>query len=171
MTKILWLDLEMTGLDVDKEVIIEVAGQVTDLNLKVLDTYHTVVNQPQIYLDNMDDWNQTHHRESGLIDLIPSGKEPQVVENELIEWTEKNFGDEKAILAGNSIGQDRLFLNRYMPDFTELLHYRMLDVSSWKLVFNHMYQQQYQKKTAHRALDDIRESIEELKFYLQFLKI
>ena len=170
MEKILWLDMEMTGLDVDQEVIIEVAAIITDIDLNEIDTYHSVVKQPSHYIENMDEWNQTHHEASGLIAKIPNGKHPDVVENDLIEFTDKHFKGEKAVLGGNTIGQDRLFINRYFKKFSEMLHYRNLDVTSWKLMFNHKFNKTFEKETNHRALDDIRESIEELKYYLQFIQ-
>lgn len=172
MKHMLWVDLEMTGLDVDQEVIIEVAAIVTDIDLNELDTYHAVVNQPKEYLDNMDEWNQTHHEASGLLAEIPGGKIPSQVETELTEFCEKWFDrkDNRAILCGNTIGQDRLFLNRYFKKFSELLHYRQLDVTSWKLVFNTMHNITFEKETNHRALDDIRESMAELKYYMQFIQ-
>jgi oligoribonuclease len=168
--KILWIDLEMTGLDVDSEVIIETAAIATDIKLKPLGEYHSVVNQPQVYLDNMDQWNQTHHKESGLIDLIPKGKAPEEVEQELVDFVNLHFGDEKVVIAGNSISQDRLFIDRYFTNFAKHLHYRMLDVSSFKLVFNNMYNVKFEKQTAHRALDDIKESIAELQTYLKYIQ-
>lgn len=170
MTKLFWIDLEMTGLDVNKEVIIEVGAVITDLQFKTLDTYHSVVKQPQKFLDAMDDWNQKHHRESGLLSLIPSGKSPDRVEDDLLELLEIHFPDERAVIAGNSIGQDRLFLDKYFKRFAENLHYRMLDVTSWKLIFNNVYNLQMDKDVKHRAIDDIHESINELKFYMSFIK-
>ena len=167
MTKLLWVDLEMTGLNVEKEVIIETAAIVTDFDFTPLGQYHSVVKQEQKYLDAMDDWNQTHHKKSGLLEQIPSGKEPKLVESELCALVNEHFKGEKAILAGNSIGQDRLFINKYMPELASLLNYRMLDVTAWKIVFKAKYNQEYKKKESHRALDDIQESIEELKFYLK----
>lgn len=171
LEKMLWLDMEMTGLEVDQEVVIEVAAIVTDIHLKELDSYHAVINQPQEYLDNMDEWNQTHHEASGLLAKIPSGKIPRIVEQELVDFCKKNFGDEKAVLAGNTIGQDRLFINKYFKKFAACLHYRQLDVTSWKLIFNNVYGKKFEKETNHRALDDVRESIAELKFYLQFVNV
>ncbi len=171
--KLLWLDMEMTGLDVDKEVIIEVAAIVTDLDCKELDTYHAVVKQPQEFLDRMDSWNTEHHGESGLTALVPSGKEPSLVEHELLALISKHFGNsnkDRPILAGNSIGQDRLFINKYMKSLGTALHYRMLDVSSFKIVFSEMFKIKYEKENTHRALDDVRESIAELKFYLERMR-
>lgn len=170
MDKLFWIDMEMTGLDVEKEVIIEVGAVVADFNFHIYDTYHAVVTQPQKFLDAMDPWNQSHHRASGLYELIPNGKTPDVVENNLIELLDIHFAKEKAVLAGNSIGQDRLFLNKYFKKFSARLHYRMLDVTSWKLIFNHAYKITYTKKGTHRAIDDIRESMDELKFYLSHIK-
>lgn len=164
--KLLWLDMEMTGLDVEKEVPIEVACIVTDWNFNVLTHYHAIIYQAQEYLDRMDDWNKSHHGSSGLLAQIPHGKTMEVVEKELCELVNLHFAGEKVILAGNSIGQDRLFINKYMKTFASLLHYRMLDVTSWKLVFNNHYNVKFPKKQSHRALDDVQESIEELKFYM-----
>lgn len=169
-TKLLWLDMEMSGLDPEKEVPIEVAARVTDWKFNELGQYHTVIQQPQKFLDAMDDWNKKHHGESGLLAQIPSGKPQAVVDRELAEFTKKHFADERAVLAGNSIGQDRLFIRRYLPQFEATLHYRMLDVTSWKIVFNNLLGLKHSKKQVHRAQDDIAESIDELKFYLQSVK-
>ncbi|MEK6555641.1 MAG: oligoribonuclease, partial [Bdellovibrionota bacterium] len=119
----------MTGLDVDKEVVIEVAAIITDNKLETLDTYHSIVRQPQEYIDRMDDWNKKTHAASGLTALIPDGKDPADVENDLLALITKNFEPkDRIILAGNSIGQDRLFVNKYFKRFAERLHYRMVDV-------------------------------------------
>lgn len=171
--KLLWIDMEMTGLDVEKEVIIEVAAIVTDLDFNELDTYHAVVKQPQEYLDRMDAWNTEHHGESGLTAQVPNGKDPDLVEHELLALVSKHFGKdnrERPIIAGNSIGQDRLFITKYWKSLNEALHYRMLDVSSWKIVFNEKFKIKYEKQNSHRALDDIRESISELKFYTERMR-
>ena len=173
MFKLLWVDLEMTGLDVEKEVIIEVAAVVTSTALEPLDQYHAVVKQPQTYIDKMDDWNRTHHRDSGLTALIPTGKQPEQVESELLDFLKKHFEPKvKIILAGNSIGQDRLFINKYFKRLNERLHYRMLDVTAFKVLFNNFYQISYSKKESrHRAVGDIIESINELKRYTSFIKV
>ncbi|MCB0385546.1 MAG: oligoribonuclease [Bdellovibrionales bacterium] len=170
MEHMLWLDMEMTGLDVAKEVPIEIAVQVTNQKLESLETYHAVVKQPQQYLDNMDEWNKSHHGESGLTALIPSGKDPNIVESDLLDLADRFWGDEKIVLCGNSIGQDRLFIDKYFSRFAERLHYRMLDVTAFKLVFNNLYNQKFEKQNTHRAIEDIQESINELKFYLSFIK-
>lgn len=162
--------MEMTGLDVEKEVPIEVAAIVTDYQFNDLGQYHAIIKQPQNYLDAMDDWNQRQHRETGLVDLIPNGKDPAVTDQELAAFIRSHFGNERAILAGNSIMQDRLFIKRHMPLTEACLHYRLVDVTSWKVIFNEVYKQKFPKKDGHRALDDIRESINELKFYMSFVK-
>lgn len=167
-TKLFWIDLEMTGLDVNKEVIIECAALITDFDFRILDQYEAVVKQPQKYLDAMDDWNKTHHRDSGLTAKVPSGYDPQDVENDLIKMLDKHFppSSGRPILAGNSIAQDRLFIDKYFTRFSARLHYRMLDVTSWKIIFNSKFNLSYQKQNAHRALDDIRESVAEMQFYV-----
>jgi oligoribonuclease len=170
-----WLDMEMTGLDVSKEVIIEVACIVTDINFRELESFETVVKQPQSYLDNMDAWNTEHHGKSGLTAKVPNGMEPDFVEAKLIDLIDKHFPLSKTdlkkrpMLAGNSIMQDRLFIDKYFKNLSARLHYRMVDVSSFKVIINNKYNIEYKKQNSHRALDDIRESIGELKYYLDYL--
>lgn len=170
MDHLLWVDMEMTGLDVEKEVPIEIAAIVTNKKLEILDTYQAVINQPQKFLDSMDDWNKKHHQDSGLAQLIPSGKPPSVVEADLLSLLDQHWIEEKAVLAGNSIFQDRVFLNKYFQRFSERLHYRMLDVTAFKLVFNNFFGQVFKKKNGHRAIDDIQESISEFSFYLKLIE-
>ena len=171
--KLFWIDMEMSGLDVNKEVIIEVAAIVTDLNFRELDFYEAVVKQPQKYLDNMDAWNKEHHAKSGLTAKIPNGMEPETVEANLIELVRKHFPDprNRPVLAGNSIHQDRLFIDKYFTRLSPLLHYRMLDVTSWKIIFREKLGFEYRKQNSHRALDDVRESIQELQAYANFIQI
>jgi len=172
MTRLLWLDLEMTGLDIEKEVIIEVGAIVTDLDFNPLGEYEAIVKQPNSYIAAMDSWNKEHHGKSGLIDKIPSGKDPLNVEIELIEFLDQHFAKTEAIvLAGNSIGQDRLFINKYWVHLAQKLHYRMLDVTSWKLIFKSKFDIEPEKQNGHRALDDIKESIDEMKYYLKYINI
>ena len=171
--KLLWLDMEMTGLDVNKEVVIEVACIITDLNFREYEAFETVVKQPQHYLDNMDAWNTEHHAKSGLTAKVPNGMEPENLEYRLLDILDRHFPEGKTnarlkpILAGNSITQDRLFIDKYFPKFAARLHYRMLDVSSWKIIFNNKFDFEYRKMNSHRALDDIRESIGELRAYME----
>lgn len=167
-TKYLWLDMEMTGLDVQKEKIIEVAAIITDTALNEISDYHAVIFQEDEILKKMDDWNQKQHKATGLIDLIPNGKKQDLVETEIIEWFNKFYSGERPILAGNSIAQDKLFIDFHMPKLSQALHYRMLDVTSWKIPF-WIEGIEMKKKNVHRAVDDIRESIKEFKTYLQFV--
>jgi len=165
--------MEMSGLDIEKEVIIEVAAIVTDLNFAELDTFETVVKQPQKYLDNMDNWNKEHHKKSGLTAKVPNGMPPDQAEAMLVDMVKKHFPDsnDRPVLAGNSIMQDRLFINKYMPDLAAKLHYRMVDVSSWKVIINNKFKYVYQKSNKHRALEDIRESIQELRHYCDMMDV
>ena len=172
MKKLLWIDMEMTGLDPTREVILEVAALVTDIELNELDTYESVLKQPPSYLDAMDDWNKKHHGESGLVARVPQGREPALVEDDLLRLVDKHFeAQERPVIAGNSIAQDRSFIDRHMTRLAERLHYRMLDVTAWKIVMAARFGLAYDKKKAHRALDDIRESLGELQFYLRHVSV
>jgi oligoribonuclease len=166
ITRLLWVDMEMTGLDVKKEVPIEIACIVTDLDFTEREIYHAVIQQPQSYLDQMDDWNKKTHGASGLLAQIPSGKDASVVETEVLQLIDRHFQGERPVLAGNSISQDRLFIDQHLQRLAARLHYRMLDVTSWKIIFQNKFQKTFDKKNAHKAVDDIRESIRELQFYL-----
>lgn len=171
MNKIFWIDLEMTGLNPEKEVVIEVAAIITDLNFTELDQYHVVVQQPQSFLDQMDEWNTKTHTQTGLIKKVANGVHPHQVQEDLIHLSQKYFEKNKIIIAGNSIYQDRLFLKKQFPKFESTLNYRMLDVTSWKLIFQSKFGQQFSKQNTHKALDDIRESIKEVQFYLQSVHV
>jgi len=171
MEKIFWVDLEMTGLDPHESVILEIAGVVTDLQLEPIDDIHLVVYQPDEALAKMNDWVRKTHGESGLLELVPKGKPLAEAEREVLAFLKPHFADEAPILAGNSIHQDRKFIDRYMLDLAGYLHYRMIDVSSFKQVFRFMYDITLEKHAPHRAYDDIIASIEELKFYLQFVQV
>lgn len=170
MKYLLWVDLEMTGLDPAENRIIECAGIVTDLAFDQLATFHRIVYQPADVLAKMDDWNVRTHTESGLLNAIPGGTPLQHVEQELTTLVSRFWPEGMAVLAGNSIHQDRKFIDRYMPAFANLLHYRMIDVSAFKQVFKSLYHVEYQKENVHRALDDIRASIAELRYYLSFVR-
>ena len=171
LSKLLWLDLEMTGLAPESDVIIEAAAIVTDAGFKELEAYQNVVRQPQERLDAMDSWNQKCHRKSGLYPLIPSGKSLISVEDDLITLTEQHFSEgEPVILAGNCIYQDRNFIKKHMPRLEKKLHYRMLDVTAWKLFFESKGVF-FEKKNMHRALEDTRESVREFQHYLARMEI
>lgn len=170
-TKLLWVDLEMTGLDVNEHVIIEVAAIVTDWQFKTLATYEAVIHQSEDVVARSNSWAYKQHTESGLLSRVKSeGKSEQQVIHELADVIRTEFGDEPAVLAGNSIHNDRIFIKKYWPEVDALLHYRMLDVSSWKLLLRGKYGVDFEKADTHLAADDIRASIAELEFYLQWFK-
>ena len=166
MDKILWIDLEMTGLSPETDVIIEVAAIVTDRKFKELDVYQNVVKQDQKYLLEMDSWNQRCHRKSGLYELVSQGKSLPMVEQDLLSLLESHFQkEEKIVLAGNCIYQDRNFIRKYMSRLEKKLYYRMLDVTAWKLFFE-KEGFSFEKSNKHRALEDTKESIREFQYYL-----
>lgn len=165
-----WLDLEMTGLDDVKDSILEVAAIITDMDLNPIQEYQSVVFQPQTVLDSMNDWCKENHGKSGLTADVPKGKPIDEVEKDLVALAEKFFS-ERIVLVGNSIANDRRFVDRYLKKFEKKLHYRMIDVSSFKEVFREKWGVKFEKKNAHRALGDVHESIAELKHYLGFIKI
>ena len=162
----------MTGLDVRKEVIIEVALVITDIQLKPVDQYHSVVRQDGSFIDNMDEWNTKHHAMSGLSKQVPHGREAYKVEEDLLTLSREHSPQDKIVLAGNSIAQDRLFICKYFTKFAQRLHHRMLDVSALKIVFRDVLKHEYEKPASHhRALDDVQASINELKEYLKYIQI
>lgn len=168
-TKLLWMDLEMTGLDVEHDVILEVAASVTDFDFKELGRFEAVIKQPEEALNGMNEWAAAHHAASGLTERIGTHGRPEAdVVHELAAFIAQHFGTELAVLAGNSIHNDRLFIKRWWPEVDALLHYRMLDVSSFKILMQAKYGVIFEKKEAHRASDDIGESIAELKHYLSW---
>lgn len=164
-----WIDLEMTGLDLSRESIIEIATVVTDSELNILATGpNLAINVPETLIESMDEWNTRHHHRSGLVDRIRNegvsvNEAEQATLAFLREWVDEN----KAPLCGNSVWNDRQFLDKEMPTLLAFLHYRMIDVSTIKELSKRWYTDvpQYPKKGAHLALDDILESIEELKYF------
>jgi oligoribonuclease len=170
-TKLLWVDLEMTGLDPQEHVIIEVAAEVTDFNFVTLGSYEALVSQSEDKLSNMNQWAQAQHDSSGLTERVRlQGKPEEQVISELAAFIKDKFGDEPAILAGNSIHNDRLFIRQWWAEIEGLLHYRMLDVSSWKIYMQGRYGVEFPKQDTHLAYDDIQASIAELQHYLQWFK-
>lgn len=169
-TKLLWIDLEMTGLDHTKHVIIEVACEVTDFNFKTLASYEALIKHPDGALENMNQWSREQHAASGLAERIKKeGRPEKEVVHELVGFIKAQFASEPAILAGNSIHNDRRFITQHWPEVESLLHYRMLDVSSFKIVMQAKYGIEFAKKDVHRAFDDIQASIAELQYYLEHL--
>jgi oligoribonuclease len=170
-SKLYWIDMEMTGLDEKTCQILEAAAVVTDLELNILDEVHRVVHQPQSVLDGMDDWCKKTHGKSGLTAEVPNGRPLAEVESAVVALATTHFGNDPVVLCGNSVDQDRRFIKVYMPAFFKRLHYRLIDVSSFKEVFRNKYGTKFDKKDTHRAREDIFESIAELKFYLSFVKL
>ncbi|MCA2961984.1 MAG: oligoribonuclease [Silvanigrellales bacterium] len=169
MHRLFWLDLEMTGLEPGTHRILEAAVVVTDLELKPLHSWSTAVFQPPEVLGLMDDWCLRTHGESGLLSRVPQGVSETELDDALCKLARAHFPGEKIVLCGNSIGQDRRFVEAWLPRFAATLHYRLLDVSSFKIVFENRYKKKYAKKNKHTAVEDVLESIEELRYYLSFL--
>lgn len=170
--KLLWVDLEMTGLEPDRDKILEVAAIATDMELNKIAKYEAVVKVDENLMKSRmvgDFWEKNSKSRDDLMAQNKDGKPVAEVEKELIDFIDKYFG-KTIYLAGNSIHQDRKFIEREMPELDKKLHYRMLDVSAWKIYFENALNKKFTKPENHRALDDINGSIEELKWYLTFLK-
>ena len=170
---LVWIDLEMTGLDPEKERIIEIATIITDSNLTIVaEGPNLVINQSKELLNKMDAWNTKQHGNSGLIkSVLESSVTEQSAEIETLEFISKYVGNKKSPMCGNTVSHDRRFLAKYMPDLESYFHYRHVDVSSVKELISRWMNdaQTYEKKCSHRAKDDIKESINELKLYKQML--
>ena len=167
----MWIDCEMTGLDVEKDCLVEIAVLVTDSELNILDDGLSVVIKPrEDSLIGMGEFVTNMHKESGLLELLPEGLSLEEAEAQVLEYVKKFAPEARtAPLAGNSIGTDRMFINRYMPNLDSHLHYRNVDVSSIKELVRRWYPKVYfqlpKKSGGHRALADIKESIAELVYY------
>ncbi len=169
---LIWIDLEMTGLIPDTDLIIEIATVITDKNLNILAQGPVLaVHQSDTALAAMDEWNQTHHGQSGLIERVKASTISDAeAERQTIEFLQQWVPANTSPMCGNSIGQDRRFLYRYMPQLEAYFHYRNLDVSTVKELAARWAPQvkdSFTKQTAHQALEDIIESIDELKHYRQ----
>lgn len=169
--RLVWIDCEMTGLELEVDELVEIAVVITDFELNILDPGYSVVIKPQqSALDNMGEFVTNMHQTSGLLEEIPDGVGVAEAERQVIEYIQRFVPDEsKAPLAGNTIGTDRGFLARYMPQLDAHLHYRNVDVSSIKELARRWYPRVYfnapSKHGGHRALADILESIRELAYY------
>ncbi|MBD8045317.1 oligoribonuclease [Arthrobacter sp. Sa2BUA2] len=169
--RIVWIDCEMTGLDISADALIEVAVLVTDSELNVLGDGVDVVIKPEAAaLEQMGDFVRQMHTTSKLLDELPSGMTLAEAEAEVIEYITKWVPEpKKAQLAGNSVGTDRMFLARDMPEVIDYLHYRIIDVSTIKELARRWYPRAYfqapPKNGGHRALGDIKDSINELRYY------
>lgn len=171
---LVWLDLEMTGLDPESERIIEIATVVTNSDLnQLIEGPNLIINQPEEFIEGMDAWNVDQHGNSGLIDKVRISKmsikeAEQLTLQFLKQYTEAG----KSPLCGNSISHDRKFLSLYMPELENFFHYRNVDVSSIKEVAKRWFPnslESFRKEGGHRAMVDVLESIEELKYYKRSL--
>lgn len=168
---LVWMDLEMSGLDPDRDRILEIAVIVSDGALaRLLEGPELAVHQPDSVLNAMDEWNTRHHGESGLVERVAaSGLDEGAVEEQVLAFLREHVPEGVAPLAGNSVHQDRAFLRRWMPRLHAWLHYRNVDVSTVKELARRWAPQVLADAPAkagnHRALDDIRESIRELSHY------
>ncbi|KAL7081849.1 hypothetical protein ACP275_14G064200 [Erythranthe tilingii] len=168
---LVWIDLEMTGLNVEVDRILEIACVITDGKLtKSIDGPHLVVHQTKECLDKMGEWCQEHHAASGLTEkVLQSTTSEQEAENKVVEFVKKNVGTYTPLIAGNSIYTDLIFLRKYMPDLAALFSHEIVDVSSLKALcirwFPRDNRRAPRKGNKHRAVDDIHESIAELKYY------
>jgi oligoribonuclease len=167
---LIWIDLEMTGLEPQQDQIIEIATVVTDANLAILAQGPVIaIHQPDEIMNSMDEWNTSHHRDSGLTDRVRSSNSSMSdAERETLEFLRQYVIPGKSPMCGNSICQDRRFMARLMPELEAFFHYRNLDVSTLKELAR-LWKPElvggFVKKGAHLALDDILESIDELKYY------
>lgn len=171
---LIWIDLEMTGLDPMSDRIIEVATIVTNKHLEEIAVGPVIaVHQEASMMSDMDEWNTNQHSKSGLMERVRKSKFTEArAEKDTLEFLQKHVPANTSPMCGNSICQDRRFLARLMPELEEFFHYRNLDVSSLKEIANRWYPKiarGYNKESKHLALDDIRDSIDELKYYRQNL--
>lgn len=168
-SNLVWIDLEMSGLEPSEDVILEIATIVTDSSLEILaEGPNLVIHHPDEVLEAMDEWNTEHHAASGLTEKVRASEiETAEAEARTLEFLEEHVDADEAPLCGNSVYQDRRFLYRYMPELSEFLHYRNIDVSTVKELVQRWYDDVSppDKEARHRALGDIRESIEELRYY------
>ena len=167
--RLVWIDLEMTGLDIKQDRIIEIATLVTDGELNLIaEGPNLAVHVSDDAIAGMDEWNTTHHHRSGLVDRIRSeGVSVEDAQARTLVFLEEHVQPNTAPLCGNSVWNDKRFLEKEMPDIVAFLHYRMIDVSTVKELARRWYPEvpRYEKKGAHLALDDIRESVEELRHF------
>ncbi len=173
-TKVLWVDLEMTGLDPMVDRILEVGAIITDWDFKKIAQFEAVIRQDENFIKNRMQgsfFEENSEARDALWAQNSSGQPESEVEQNFIKFAREYIADEKILLAGNSIHQDRRFIARWMPDLDKILHYRMLDVSAWKVVFEGKYGKKFAKPEDHRAINDITGSIDELKYYLSKVRL
>ena len=176
-SNLIWVDMEMTGLNPDEDVVIEIATIITDTELNNLAEGPVIaLHQSDAVLDGMDEWNTTHHTRSGLVDRVKASKyDEQLATQEttafLEQWVPKGISP----MCGNTICQDRRFMVRHLPQLEAYFHYRNLDVTTLKILMQRWrpeLESGFHKTATHQALDDIRESIDEMRYYREhFLKL
>ena len=167
---LVWMDLEMTGLDPEKDRIIEMATIITDGDLRIVAEGPVLaIHQEQELLDSMDEWNTRTHNRTGLVPKVKASRiTERQAEIETLDFIQRHTYKNRAPLCGNSICQDRRFLYKYMPELSTWLHYRNVDVTSFKEVARHWAPSilpGFEKRAVHQALEEIKESIEELRYY------
>ncbi len=174
---LIWVDMEMTGLDPERDVVIEIATIITDSELNTLAEGPVIaLHQSEAALDAMDEWNTTHHTRSGLVERVrASGHDERGATLATLAFLEQWVPPGASPMCGNSICQDRRFMARHLPELETFFHYRNLDVSTVKILMQRWrpeLESGFTKSGAHLALDDIRESIEELRYYREhFLRL
>ncbi len=173
---LIWVDLEMTGLNPDQDRVIEIASIVTDSELNTLAEGPVIaIHQSDAVLSGMDEWNTTHHTRSGLVDRVrTSNVDEAAAEEQTLTFLRQWVAPGSSPICGNSICQDRRFLARYLPRLESYFHYRNLDVSTLKILmqlWRPELEQGIVKAGSHQALEDIRESIEELRYYREHLLV
>uniref|UniRef100_A0A182WPN1 Probable oligoribonuclease n=1 Tax=Anopheles minimus TaxID=112268 RepID=A0A182WPN1_9DIPT len=170
-TNLVWIDMEMTGLEVDKDRILEIACIVTDSKLNIIAKGpNIIINEPETVLDAMNSWCKDHHAKSGLIEAVRKSTHTlEQAERQVLDFVKQYCPERSCPMAGNSIYMDRLFVIKHMPALNQYLHYRVIDVSTVKELSKRwngeVYKSSPPKLLAHRALDDIEESIKEMKYY------
>ncbi len=167
---LVWMDMEMTGLDPKSAVILEIATLITDNQLNLIaEGPNLVIHQSNKILDAMDSWNKKHHNASGLIKKVKESKTTlEEAENKTLAFIKEHCKERESPLCGNTIAQDRRFLHKYMPRMEAFLHYRNIDVSTLKELIARWYPENFdppKKSGSHKAQKDIEESIKELQFY------
>ncbi|XP_058838207.1 oligoribonuclease [Topomyia yanbarensis] len=172
---LVWIDMEMSGLDVDNDKILEVACIVTNKNLEYLEPgLNLVIHEPESVLQSMNEWCKVNHSKTGLLQAVRDSRIGlSDAEQTILDVVKKHCPEKACPLAGNSVYMDRMFLSRYMPRLNEFLHYRIVDVSSLKELCKRwngaIFSRVPPKELRHRALEDIEESIKELQYYRQYM--
>ncbi len=172
-SSLLWLDLEMTGLNPNKDLILEVALIITDFSFNEITTFQTRIKQNPLKVKKLLEENPFYasfpENKKSFLDEKQDYPDDSKAEEMILKLIDDFCANQVVYLAGNSIYNDRKFISKYMPSLDSRLHYRMLDVSSFKILMQEKFKKEYVKKNQHRAMSDVIESINELKYYMQFL--